>query len=125
MIVFCCVFIIKCLEGIYDRFDFVFEKCTDLEDSSILDIGSGTGAYCIEFASRNAKKVVGIDIAPSMVDYSISECKKFGVSENVSLFAVIYWIIIFLKSLIISSLWDFLIILMLMIANCYLEKLQN
>ena len=69
-------------KGIYDRFDFAFEKCTNLKDSSVLDIGSGTGAYCIEFASREAKKVVGIDIAPSMVEYSKSACKKFGVSEK-------------------------------------------
>jgi len=69
-------------KGIYDRFEFTFAKCNNLKNSNILDIGSGTGAYCIEFSSRDARKVVGIDIAPSMVEYSKSAAREFGVSEK-------------------------------------------
>ena len=69
-------------KGIFDRFEFTFKKCNNLKDSSILDIGCGTGAYCIEFASRGAARIVGIDIAPSMIEYSKSTAEELAVLEK-------------------------------------------
>lgn len=56
-------------------------KYFDLRDKSILDVGTGTGQYCIELALRGAK-CMGIDKDPESIklanrianDYQISNC---------------------------------------------------
>ena len=66
----------------FDRFEFTFKKCDSLKDSSILDIGCGTGVYCMEFANKGAARIVGIDIAPSMIEFSKSTAEELSVLEK-------------------------------------------
>jgi 2-polyprenyl-3-methyl-5-hydroxy-6-metoxy-1,4-benzoquinol methylase len=68
--------------GLYDRYAFVFENCGDISGASVLDIGCGTGRYSIEFARRGAARVVGIDFAQSMVDFSASAASQMGVQDR-------------------------------------------
>ena len=39
----------------------------DLADKSVLDLGCGYGHNCVDFVSRSAKRVVGIDISEKML----------------------------------------------------------
>lgn len=53
---------------IYERYELTFERLgMDLSGASVLDIGCGSGVYCVEAARRGASRVVGVDIAEDMV----------------------------------------------------------
>jgi SAM-dependent methyltransferase len=69
-------------KGLFDRYDFVFEECGDLSGATVLDIGCGTGRFSIECAKRGAARVVGIDFAPSMIEFSRRVAREMGVSET-------------------------------------------
>lgn len=53
--------------GIFDRYRLVFEHSGDVEGKRILDVGCGSGRYCVEFARSGASEVVGVDFAPNML----------------------------------------------------------
>jgi len=69
-------------KGLYKRFEFTFNHCENLENSTILDLGCGTGRYSIELAKLGAKKVIGIDFAPEMIDYSKTLANNMGVEDK-------------------------------------------
>jgi ubiquinone/menaquinone biosynthesis C-methylase UbiE len=69
-------------KGLYKRFEFTLKHCENLQNSTILDIGCGTGRYSIELAKRGAKKVIGIDFAPEMISYSQKLAEKMGVGNQ-------------------------------------------
>lgn len=68
-------------KALYQRYEFTFEKCDDLTGKNVLDIGCGTGRYSIECAKRGAKHVVGIDFAPSMIEFSQNMAKQMQVED--------------------------------------------
>lgn len=47
-----------------------------------LDVGSGSGRYCISFAQSGATDVVGIDVAQSMNDFAAAEARRAGVERQ-------------------------------------------
>jgi len=51
----------------YQRFDWVLRNSGDLKGKSVCDLGCGTGRYVIACAQSGARRVLGIDGAPSMV----------------------------------------------------------
>lgn len=57
-------------KGLYQRYRLTFENCGDLTGATVLDIGCGTGRYSIECAKKGARRVIGIDFAPSMIDFA-------------------------------------------------------
>lgn len=69
-------------KGIFERHQLTFEKCGEIEGSSILDLGCGTGRYSVEFAKRGATSVVGVDFAPSMIAFSRSIAEEMGVLDH-------------------------------------------
>ena len=54
---------------------FDFESCT------ILDLFSGTGNLTFEFASRNAEKILAIDMDYGCVNWVKSTTKKYGFNQ--------------------------------------------
>jgi 2-polyprenyl-3-methyl-5-hydroxy-6-metoxy-1,4-benzoquinol methylase len=64
----------------YARFDYTFKHSEPIENKTILDVGCGTGRFSLEYARRNAKKVVGIDISSEMLEI----CKQRVVRENLT-----------------------------------------
>ncbi len=69
-------------KGLFLRYERTFEHCGDLSGASVLDIGCGTGRFSIECAKRGAERIVGIDFAPSMIEYSRTVAKQMGVAEK-------------------------------------------
>lgn len=68
-------------QALFERFRLTLQYCGAIEGARVLDLGCGTGRYCVEFAKRGASRVVGIDFAPSMVASSKHLAQKEGVSE--------------------------------------------
>jgi SAM-dependent methyltransferase len=60
-------------------------KRFDLEPSSVLDVGCGTGSHIIELASRGYK-CVGIDLSPAMLAIAANKAEQAGLSGDVSFF---------------------------------------
>ncbi len=69
-------------KGLFDRYQLTFQKCGALQGARVLDVGSGTGRYSIEFAKRGAERVVGIDFAPTMVEFSKRIADSMGVGDR-------------------------------------------
>jgi len=71
-------------KGLYQRYQLTFQACGDLTGKSVLDIGCGTGRYSIECAKRGAKKVLGIDFAPQMIEFSQNISKQMNTDKTCS-----------------------------------------
>jgi len=69
-------------KGLYRRYQLTFEHCGDLSGASVLDIGCGTGRYSIECAKRGARKVVGVDFAPQMIEFSKNIAADMGIGTR-------------------------------------------
>lgn len=69
-------------KGLYERYRLTFENCGDLSGASVLDIGCGTGRYSIECAKRGASRIVGIDFAPSMIEFSRKIARQMNVADK-------------------------------------------
>jgi ubiquinone/menaquinone biosynthesis C-methylase UbiE len=69
-------------KGLFERYRLTFEHCGDLTGARVLDIGCGTGRFSIECAKRGARQVVGIDFAPSMVEFSQNVAAQMGLSDK-------------------------------------------
>ncbi|MBI5251480.1 MAG: methyltransferase domain-containing protein [Desulfomonile tiedjei] len=69
-------------KGIFERHELTFGKCGDIPGASVLDLGCGTGRYSVEFARRGASTVLGVDFAPSMVEFSRRIARDMGVADR-------------------------------------------
>ena len=69
-------------KGLFTRHRLTFENCGDLTGAKVLDIGCGTGRFSIECAKRGANRVVGIDFAPSMIEYSQNIAEQMKVADK-------------------------------------------
>jgi predicted RNA methylase len=67
---------------IYERFDWVMQRCGDVRGKEICDIGCGTGRFVTEFVKRGAKRVTGVDVAPEMLRLSKELVTADGTAHN-------------------------------------------
>ena len=82
----------------YIRFKQTLKNINNHNITSILDVGCGSGRYCVEYV-RYGKSVVGIDLAESMIKISKRICEynfpngnfKFIHAENPLFLFVIYF----------------------------------
>jgi 2-polyprenyl-3-methyl-5-hydroxy-6-metoxy-1,4-benzoquinol methylase len=63
------------------RFELTLERLAPVEGKRILDVGCGSGRYCVAFAVRGAAGVVGIDHAPRMLELAERLAAEKGVSD--------------------------------------------
>ena len=74
-------FIFNFIAPIYNKVDKIlddnFTKAIDvldtkihIENKTVLDIGTGTGAWAAMFETKNAKKITGVDFADKMLEVS-------------------------------------------------------
>ncbi|MBV9281522.1 MAG: class I SAM-dependent methyltransferase [Chloroflexi bacterium] len=69
-------------KGIFLRYDITFEQAGDVTGQAILDVGCGSGVYCVDFARRGAARVVGIDFSSNMLDIARQEARREGVAQT-------------------------------------------
>jgi len=69
-------------KDMYQRFDWVMERCGDVRGLEICDIGCGSGRFVTEFAKRGAAHVTGVDVAPEMLRLSKELVTQDGVADR-------------------------------------------
>lgn len=63
------------------RFELTLAWCGDVTGARVLDVGCGSGRYAVELARRGAE-VVGLDLAPAMVDMARHAARQAGVEDR-------------------------------------------
>ncbi len=64
------------------RLELNVEKLKPFEGKKILDVGCGSGRFCIAFALNGAEKVVGIDFAKGMIEIADRLATDAGVGDR-------------------------------------------
>ena len=67
-------------KDMYERFAFAMREAAPIEGRTFLDVGCGSGVYCLELARRGAARVTGLDIAGAMLEMARSS----AAAENLS-----------------------------------------
>ncbi len=68
--------------SIFVRYALTFEHAGDVTGKRVLDIGCGSGRYAVEFATRGAAEVVGIDLSQEMVALAKQDAARHGVEDR-------------------------------------------
>lgn len=63
------------------RFDLTLEKFEPIEGKTFLDVGCGSGRYCLAYAQRGASRVVGVDFAQGMIDLANQYARESRVDD--------------------------------------------
>lgn len=64
------------------RFALTLERLEPLKDKSVLDVGCGSGRYCLAYAERGAARVVGVDFAAEMIVLANNAAQRTGVADR-------------------------------------------
>jgi 2-polyprenyl-3-methyl-5-hydroxy-6-metoxy-1,4-benzoquinol methylase len=68
-------------KDMYQRFAWVLERSEDVQGRTVCDIGCGSGRFATALAKRGAVRVVGVDIAPQMLELARSLAAQLGVEQ--------------------------------------------
>ena len=72
----------KFRSDVFNRYYRTFETLYPLENKTVLDIGCGSGPYVVEAAKRGAERIVGLDMAESMLDLARQRVDAAGVANK-------------------------------------------
>lgn len=64
------------------RLELNVERLKPLARKKILDVGCGSGRFCIAFALNGAEKVIGIDFAKAMIEIADKLATEAGVADK-------------------------------------------
>ena len=64
------------------RFELTLQLLEPLAGKSLLDVGCGSGRYCIAYAERGAERVLGVDFAAAMIELAKDHASRAGVSDR-------------------------------------------
>jgi ubiquinone/menaquinone biosynthesis C-methylase UbiE len=64
------------------RFSLTLNYLEPLAGKTILDVGCGSGRYCLAYAERGAARVRGVDFAGGMIDLANEYARRLGVAER-------------------------------------------
>jgi 2-polyprenyl-3-methyl-5-hydroxy-6-metoxy-1,4-benzoquinol methylase len=68
--------------NIAERFRFTLRAVGPVDGRRILDVGCGSGRYCVEFAAGGEAEVVGVDAAPGMLAIAERLAAQRGVRSR-------------------------------------------
>jgi len=69
-------------KDIYQRFDWVMDRCGDVRGKNICDIGCGSGRFVTEFVKRGAQHVTGVDVAGEMLRLTQELVAEDGTADR-------------------------------------------
>jgi 2-polyprenyl-3-methyl-5-hydroxy-6-metoxy-1,4-benzoquinol methylase len=64
------------------RLELNVEILGPLTGKSVLDVGCGSGRFCLAFADRGAARVLGVDFAASMIDLAREAAARAGLEDR-------------------------------------------
>ena len=64
------------------RLELNVEKLQPFAGKKILDVGCGSGRFCIAFAQNGAEKVIGVDFARGMIEIADKLATEAGVADR-------------------------------------------
>lgn len=69
-------------QNLRHRFEFAMQAVPDWRGLRVLDVGCGSGRYCVELARRGAAEVVGLDISPRMLEIAADLARQQGLASQ-------------------------------------------
>ena len=75
-------------QDMYARHRLTIEECQASEIQSVLDIGCGSGRFCLPLAQTKAR-IVGLDFSAPMLEIARREAEKAELRQNASFGKVI------------------------------------
>jgi 2-polyprenyl-3-methyl-5-hydroxy-6-metoxy-1,4-benzoquinol methylase len=70
-------------KGVYERQAVAVKACKEINNATVLDVGSGPGINSISLIKNaGASHVFGVDFAEHMIDYAKNAAKEEGVSNK-------------------------------------------
>ena len=67
---------------VLERFRLICALAPGTGSWTVLDVGCGSGRYCLALARAGATRVVGVDVAAAMIDLARREAEAAGVAER-------------------------------------------
>jgi SAM-dependent methyltransferase len=64
------------------RYEMTLAACEPIRGKAVLDVGCGPGHYAVALAARGARRVLGIDFAPAMVELAVEQARSAGVEKR-------------------------------------------
>ena len=64
------------------RLKLALERLQPAEGRRFLDVGCGSGRFCLEYAARGASHVLGVDVAPAMIEIANQLARERGLSDR-------------------------------------------
>ncbi len=64
------------------RLEVNVAKLQPLNGKSVLDVGCGSGRFCLEYAKNGATRVLGVDFAPGMIEIADRLAQKLEVQDK-------------------------------------------
>ena len=64
------------------RYAKTLEACCPIEGKTVLDVGCGPGYYAVALAQKGARRILGIDLSPSMIALAQKHAESAGVEKT-------------------------------------------
>ena len=80
----------KFRSDMFERYRLTFEALTPMDGATVLDVGCGSGPYLAEALRSGASRVVGLDMAPGMLDLARQRVTAAGGGDRCDFVAGTY-----------------------------------
>ena len=64
------------------RLDLTVEALAPLQGKTVLDVGCGSGRFCLAYAEQGAAHVLGVDFAEGMIDLANDYARRLNVADR-------------------------------------------